>query len=81
MNHTSEDAKTTRWYRRYHKAAHKKADRFGGYPFGDPRCPICQLWSRVAQMKRDARRLKVGFEAIVRRAKNFEDLLDELGRE
>jgi hypothetical protein len=70
-----EDAKTTRWFMRYHKGDHERAAKFGGYPFGDQRCPICQMWHRVFDLKQDARRLKNRFETISAR---FEKLSEQL---
>jgi hypothetical protein len=78
MEKSRQDAKTTRWYMRHHKREHEKAYRFGGYPFGDERCPICQMWHRVFDLKLAARRLKHRFEVIAARSEKFQELLEEM---
>jgi hypothetical protein len=69
----SEDAKTTRWFMRYHKADHEKARQFGGYPFGDKRCPVCYLWHRAWDLKMNARRLNGQLVSIMRRMEKFQE--------
>ena len=78
MEKSREDAKTTRWYMRYHKMDHEKAAKYGGYPFGDQRCPVCQLWHRVFDLKIAARGLKWRFESIMKRSEKFQEKLEEI---
>jgi len=78
MEKSKEDAKTTRWFFRYHKADHEKARQFGGYPFGDLRCPVCQLWHRVFDLKIAARRLKNRFVSIEKQVEKFQEKLEEI---
>jgi hypothetical protein len=74
----AEDRKTTRWYFRYHKAEHEKARRFGGYEFGDLRCPVCQLWNRVMEMKAKFRGLGFSLYSNVRRAERLLESCEKL---
>jgi hypothetical protein len=73
-----QDAKTTRWYFRYHKAQHEKARPYGGFEFGDQRCPICQMWNRVFELKIGARNIRRRFEAISKKVEQFQESLEGL---
>ena len=74
----AQDRATTRWYFRYHKAEHEKARRFGGYEFGDLRCPICQLWNRVMELKAKFRGLGSSLYSNVRRAERLVESCEKL---
>jgi hypothetical protein len=79
QSNRTEDGKTTRWYFRYHRAEHDKAVKFGGFEFGDHRCPVCQLWHRVWELKQKFRQVKLRLESNARRTEKLQDFVEKLG--
>jgi len=74
----AQDRAATRWYFRYHKAEHEKAQRFGGYEFGDLRCPVCQLWNRVMDLKAKFRGLGWRAYSNAKRAEALVEFIEKL---